>query len=204
MDTMDRKKETKFKRLFIFISPNRSLWRMSRCVKVKGALHHTPCPWVEAQGVGISSLSVTGHWTHLHIVTFAGWSQHGESRPDQCHRGHAHTRRRSLRGDFLPCWAGLGWAGQHCDVDYHQLWPWWIVGAPPRQSGCIMYHACTGAPASTITATTGASVQRHVPQHFNIYLIHIKWNTLFCHKMFLDSNLVAWFSLLRSRENQLT
>ena len=69
--------------------------------------------------------------------------------------------------------AGLGWAGQHCDVDYHQLWPWWIVGAPPRQSGCIMYHACTGAPASTVTTSTGASVQRHVPQHFTISLIHI-------------------------------
>ena len=154
-----------------------------------GALHHTPCPWVEAQGVGISSLSVTGHWTHLHIVTFAGWSQHGESRPDQCHRGHAHTRQRSLRGDFLPCWAGLGWAGQHCDVDYHQLWPWWIVGAPPRQSGCIMYHACTGAPASTVTASTGA---------FNI--LTFTWFIFgrFCHKMFLDcwaAGKISWPNL---------
>ena len=145
MDTMDRKKETKFKRLFIFISPNRSLWRKSRCVKVKGAFHHTPCPWVEAQGVGISSLSVTGHWTHLHIVTFAGWSQHGESRPDQCHRGHAHTRQRSLRGDFLPCWAGLGWAALWCRLSpIMAVVDCWCPAPPVRvhHVSCMHWRSC--------------------------------------------------------------
>ena len=59
------------------------------------------------------------HSTHLHIVTFAGWSQRGDSRLTGVTAAVAGTQAKLATDHsggisfchIRPGWAGLGWAG---------------------------------------------------------------------------------------------